>query len=100
MCGNSKKNIEKLKTVITQIPSCSRKLKLSTKIPKIHDIEDHFLNQFKKYNGIGCFTEDFIEQTHQFRMNDDKRTVNMRDKVKESTNHSRMESLSLNSEVK
>ena len=33
-------------------------------------------------------------------MNDDKRTFNMRDKVKASTNHSRMESLSLNSEVK
>ena len=49
---------------------------------KIHGIEDHFLDQIKKYNGIGCFIEDFIEQAHQFGMLDEKRIANMRDRKK------------------
>ena len=35
---------------------------------KIYSIDDHLLNQIKKYNGIGCF----IEQAHQFGMIDEK----------------------------
>ena len=35
-------------------------------MPKIHGIEDHLLDQIIKYNGIGCFIEDFIEQAHQY----------------------------------
>ena len=44
-------------------------------MPKIHGIENHFLDHIKKYNVIGCFIEDFIDQAHQFLMNDEKRTV-------------------------
>ena len=40
---------------------------------KIHEIEDYLLNQIKKYNGTGCFIEDFIEQAHQFGMLDEKK---------------------------
>ena len=67
---------------------------------KIHEIEDYLLNQIKKYNGTGCFIEDFIEQAHQFGMLDEKITANMKDRVKVSFNHSKMESISNNSEVK
>ena len=48
-----------------------------------------FIASNKKYNGIGCFVEDFIEQAHQFRMIDERRTANMRDRVKSSTTHSK-----------
>ena len=33
---------------------------------KIRGIEDHLLNQIKKYNGIGYFIGDFIEKTPTF----------------------------------
>ena len=47
------------------------KLKIINKNGKIHGIEDHLLDEIKKYNGIGCFIEDFIEQAHQFGMLDE-----------------------------
>ena len=37
-------------------------------MPKIHGIEDHLLDQIIKYNAIGYFIEDFIEQAHQYGM--------------------------------
>ena len=70
------------------------------KIVRIHSIEDYLLNQIMKYNWIGCFIEDFIEQVYQFGMIDERWTANMRDRVKASINHSKMESISLNGEVK
>ena len=79
---------------------CWKNLRLSTKMVKIHGIEDPLLDQIKKYNGIGCFIEDFIEQEHQFDMLDEKRTANMRDRTKASFNHSKNESISHNGEVK
>ena len=50
---------------------CWRNLRLSTKIVKIYGIEYHLLG--KKNDGIGYFIEDFIEQTNQFGMLDEKR---------------------------
>ena len=61
---------------------CWRNLRLSTKMVKIHGIEDHLWDQIKKYNGLGCFIKDFIEQAQQFGMLDQKRTSNMRDRIK------------------
>ena len=91
---------ENLEIVIDKSITCWRNLRLSTKIVKIHRIKDHLLNQIKKYNGIGCFIECFIEHTYQFGMLDEKRTANMRDRVKTLLNHSKMESISNNGEVK
>ena len=62
--------------------TCWRNLRLSTKMVKIHGIEDHLLDQIKDYGGIGDFIEDFIEQAHQFGMVDEKRIANMRDRKK------------------
>ena len=55
------KVIEKLEIMIDKTMTCWRNLKLSTKMVKIRGMEDHLLNQIKPYNGIGYFTEDFIE---------------------------------------
>ena len=58
---------------------------------KIHGNEDYLVNQIKKYNGIWCLIEDVIKQVHQFGMIDKRRTSNMKDKVKASINHSKIE---------
>ena len=79
---------------------CWRNLRVSTKMVNIHGVEDHLLDQIKEYNGIWCFVEDFIEQSYPFGMLDEKRTTNMRHRVKASFNHSKMESFSNNGEVK
>ena len=100
MWGDVKNIIDKLEIAITQIISCWINLRLSTKMPKIHGIEDYLFDQIKTYNGIRCFIEDFIEQAHQFGIKGEKRTANMKDIVKTSINHSRIESVSLNGEVK
>ena len=68
----SQEIIEKLEIVIEKTFSCCRNLWLSTKMVKIHGIEDHLLDQIKKYNGIGYFIEDLIEQVHQVGMIDEK----------------------------
>jgi hypothetical protein len=67
-----------------------RDLRLSTKLPKYHLFE-HWLEQIVKYRGIGDFAEDFIEQAHQFGMKDEKRTANMRDRVRTAISHSKWE---------
>ena len=66
---------------------------------KIHGIEDHLVNQMRKFNGIGCFLEDFVEQVHQFGMKDEKRTANMPDRSRKYNSHSSLEVASQNTEV-
>ena len=58
-----------------------------------------FIGSNKKYNGIGCFIEDFIEQVHQFGMLDERRKVNTRDRTKTSFYHFKNESISNNGEI-
>ncbi len=45
--------------------------------PKIHGLEDHLLDQVKRFKGIGDFAEDFVEQSHQFGEKDKLRTRSM-----------------------
>jgi hypothetical protein len=68
-----------------------RDLRLSTKGPKFHLLEDHLAEQMEIWHGIGDFFEDFIEQAHQFGMKDEQRTLNMRDRVKAANSHSKWE---------
>ena len=42
--------IDKLEIVIEKTMLCWRNLRLLTLMPKIHGIEDHLLDQIKKYN--------------------------------------------------
>ena len=60
-------------------------------MPKIYGIEDHSLGQIIKYNEIGCFVEDFIEQAHQYGVLEEIKLVNVRDRFKAAHNHSKME---------
>ena len=41
---------------------------------KLHGVEDHLFDQTKHCNGISCFIEDVIEQTHQFGNLDESRS--------------------------
>jgi hypothetical protein len=68
-----------------------RDLRLSMKMPKIHGLEDHLVAMMERWNGIGDFLEDFIEQAHQFGMKEEKRTANMRDRVRAANSHSKWE---------
>jgi hypothetical protein len=68
-----------------------RDLRLSMKLPKIHGLEDHLIAMMEQWNGIGDFLEDFIEQAHQFGMKEEKRTANMRDRVRAAISHSKWE---------
>jgi hypothetical protein len=68
-----------------------RDLRLSMKMPKIHALEDHLAAMMERWNGIGDFLEDFIEQAHQFGMKEEKRTANMRDRVRAANSHSKWE---------
>ena len=63
---------------------------------KIHGMEDYLLNKIIKYYGIGCFIEDYIEQSHQFGIIDEKRETNLSDRVKASIVHSKMKIILLN----
>ena len=92
----SKRIIDKLDIVIKMTLSCWRNLRSSTIMAKIHGIKYHLLNQSK---GIGYFITDFIKQAHQFGIIDEKRIDNMRDRVKASIYHSKMESILLSCEV-
>ncbi len=50
----------------------------------------------KKWKGIGCFIEDFIEQAHQFGSKDELRTMNMADKVIAAHSHAAWEQMAMN----
>ena len=87
---------EKTEKTVQAVMVKWRELRLSTNMLKIHGIEDHLVNQMRKFNGIGCFIEDFIEQAHQFGMKDEKRTANMRDRKKAAHSHLSFEVASQN----
>ena len=71
-----------------------RYLRLSLKAPKIHGIEDHMLEHMIRWNGIGCFVEDFVEQAHQVGVKEEGRTKGMTNKQKQSKSHSDWERVS------
>jgi hypothetical protein len=48
-----------------------RDLRLSMNMPKIHGLEDHLVATMERWNGIGDFLEDYIEQAHQFGMREE-----------------------------
>ena len=54
--------VEKMRIIIQKVMLCWRNLRFSSKIPKIHGIEDHLLDQIIKYNGIGCFIENLLNK--------------------------------------
>mmetsp|Transcript_6358 Transcript_6358/g.6861 ORF Transcript_6358/g.6861 Transcript_6358/m.6861 type:complete len:136 (+) Transcript_6358:278-685(+) len=63
---------------------------MSMKGTKIHGLEDHLLKQMIKYNGTGDFTEDFVEQAHQYGVKEESRTRSL-NRFKAFISHSRWE---------
>ncbi len=57
-----------------------RALDCTTSAPKPHAIEDHLIDQIRQYEGIGEFTEDFVEQVHQDGIHDGRRIRTYKDK--------------------
>ena len=77
-----------------------RNFRLSMKQINLYGTEDHLFDQIKKYNGIGCFIEDFIEQVHQFVALDERRTSKLKDRSKSFQSSSTNEQIGLNGCVK
>jgi hypothetical protein len=67
-----------------------RCLRMSMQGPKIHGMEDHLLEQMIRFNGIGDFTEDFVEQAHQYGVKEELRTRSL-NRGKAFKSHSRWE---------
>mmetsp|Transcript_37163 Transcript_37163/g.40299 ORF Transcript_37163/g.40299 Transcript_37163/m.40299 type:complete len:186 (-) Transcript_37163:186-743(-) len=66
-------------------------LGLSMLGPKWHAVHKHLLFLMRKWLGIGCFTEDHIEQSHQTGMLEERRTGNMRCRERAAVTHSNEE---------
>ncbi len=81
-----------------------RKLQLSI-TPKVHALEDHLVEQLLKeehgvkLRGIREFTEDFVEQAHQFGFRDNGRTRGLKDHAAKARSHSNWEHRALNPAV-
>jgi hypothetical protein len=65
-------------------------------------MEDHLVEQIlkvefgEKLRGIGQFTEDFIEQSHQVGFREEGRTRGLRDHATKETAHTAWEEIGLN----
>ena len=84
---------------VTAVMTCLRNLRLSCRAPKIHAIEDHLIDQMRMFKGIGCFGEDFIEQSHQFGLKEESRTRAMKDRAKAALSHTQWELIRNSPEV-
>ena len=73
------KQLNDLKVVISLCLNKWRNRRFSTKMIKIHWVEDYLFKQIEKFNGIDYSIEDCIEQAHQLGMLD-KKTGKMRDR--------------------
>jgi hypothetical protein len=56
-----------------------RALKLSMDAPKLHVVEDHLCDQIHQFKGIGDLGEDWVKQSHQEGIRDNKRSRNQMD---------------------
>ena len=70
-----------------------RCLRMSMQGPKIHGMEDHLVEHMIRYNEIGDFTEDFVEQAHQYGVKEELRTRSL-NRRKAFHSHSRWEFIS------
>ena len=74
-CGELTNEIINLtKQMVAAVLKMWRNLRFSTRGTKLHGLEDHLVEQMVHYNGIGDFTEDFVEQSHQTGVRDELRT--------------------------
>jgi hypothetical protein len=55
--------------------------------PKPHAIEDHLVDQIRRFTGIGDFCEDFVEKSHQDGIIDHSRTKNSMSQEEKAKQH-------------
>ena len=99
-CG--KINDEIIETTIDCVNKIEVKwndLRLSLLGTKIHAIFGHLVPMMQKWEGIGCFGEDFVEKGHQVGKREESRTANMVDRVKAAISHSRNEHATMVPEI-
>ena len=78
-CGElSNESTALIRRMIKAVLNMWRNLQLSMRGPKIHGMEDHLVEQMVHYDGIGDFTEDFVEQSHQHEVRDELRTIGLK----------------------
>jgi hypothetical protein len=87
----TEEHIAKLQRFVAEGMKLWREMELSTEAPKPHAIEDHLIDQIIRFNGIGDLGEDFVEQSHQDGIKDDKRTRTIKDRATEAKIHCRGE---------
>ena len=90
-CGQlTDEMIDLTRRMVVGISKMWRYLRLSMKGPKIHGMEDHLVIQMIQFCGIGDFSEDFIEQSHQFGVKEELRTRGL-SRSKAFSSHSKWE---------
>ena len=87
----NKSVIKTTKKSVKSVLTKWRDLHLLLKGPKVHAVEDHLVYLMIIGNGIGCFLEDFIEQSHQTRKLEEKRRGHMGDQQQAEISHSKHE---------
>jgi hypothetical protein len=80
-----------LQTYVRQGMKLWREMDLSMEAPKVHAIQDHLCDQMLKFGGIGDLMEDFVEQSHQDGIRDDRRTRTLKNKAVVAVLHSNWE---------
>jgi hypothetical protein len=74
-CGKlTDEDVELTRRMVGGVMKLWRYLRLSMKGPKIHRLEDHLMKHMIRWNGIGDFLEDFVEQAHQYGVKEENRT--------------------------
>jgi hypothetical protein len=74
-CGKlAVEDVELTRGMVGGVMKLWRYLRLSMKGPKIHGLEDHLLEHMIRWNRIGDFLEDFVEQAHQYEVKEENRT--------------------------
>jgi hypothetical protein len=70
---NGKDHFSQLQASITTAMTLWQGLGMSV-AAKPHEMEDHLLEQIRKFKGIGDLCVDFVEKSHQDRIIDNART--------------------------
>ena len=80
--------IATIKDCIKAVVRKWKDLRLSLNRSTWHAIEDHLIYLMEKWIGIGCFTEDHVEKSHQTGMLEEKRTGHMLNQERALFTHS------------
>ncbi len=84
-------DIRQLQDFVAEGMRLWRALKLSMEAPKPHAVEDHLCDQIIRLKGIGDLGEDWVEQSHQDGIRDNRRSSSQKDQAVVARLHCRWE---------